>query len=114
MSPRPTAAALVEALRALNKAAWTDHPKWAAFSAETGKASELIANWDNAQRTADEDRLVTVCDQCLRASCWQGDLYCDNHKTAGTTRLPVRDLRSLGREHESYWEPARIQRIEGR
>ena len=34
--------------------------------------------------------------------------------SAGTVRLPVKELRRLDREHESYWAPDRILRIEGR
>jgi len=62
----------------------------------------------------DEDRLVTVCDKCFCASCWQGDFFCQGAISAGTVRLPVKELRRLGHEHESYWAPDRILRIEGR
>lgn len=51
----------------------------------------------------DDDRLVTVCDACLQASCWQGLFYCDAYKTAGTVDKPIRELRSLNREHPDYW-----------
>jgi len=46
---------------------------------------------------------VTVCDHCLRASCWQGKFYCDRYKDAGTTTKTVAELRELAREDPSYW-----------
>src|SRR5574338_265036 len=64
-------------------------------------------------RMIDNNRLITVCSECLQASCWQGEFYCDDYKTAGTKRLTIRELRKLDREHESYWDAARIARIEG-
>jgi len=51
-----------------------------------------------------EDRLVTVCDRCLQASCWQGEFYCDEYKTAGTVEKPISELRALALEHPSYWQ----------
>lgn len=46
----PTAAELVETLRALTRAVWLAHPVWASFSSETGIASELISKWDQAEQ----------------------------------------------------------------
>ena len=54
--------------------------------------------------TDDDNRLVTVCDACLQASCWRGIFYCDEYKTAGTVDKTVKELTALGREHPSYWE----------
>lgn len=50
-----------------------------------------------------DDRLVTVCDHCLCASCWNGIFMCSKSQTAGTTRLPISRLRELGREHPDHW-----------
>lgn len=79
-------------------------------------AVAIVGVLDNPPTVAPRDarRLITVCDACLQAACWQGEFYCDQSKTAGTVHLPVETLRKLDREHESYWEPARIARIEGR
>lgn len=49
------------------------------------------------------EQLVTVCDQCLKASCWQGEFFCDDYQTAGTFEVQVKVLRELAREHCSYW-----------
>jgi epoxyqueuosine reductase QueG len=46
---------------------------------------------------------ITVCDNCLTASCWQGILMCENHKTAGTIMMTIEELRKLNREHSVYW-----------
>jgi hypothetical protein len=51
-----------------------------------------------------EDDLITVCDNCLTASCWQGEFYCENYKSAGTTQKTRAELRERKMEHESYWK----------
>jgi hypothetical protein len=56
------------------------------------------------QRDAMDARMITVCSACLRASCWQGKLYCDRAKEAGTARMPARTLRKLLLEAPVYWE----------
>lgn len=52
-----------------------------------------------------DDRKVTVCDECLQASCWQGILLCDKARDAGPIEKTVSELRALDREHEWYWKP---------
>lgn len=54
-------------------------------------------------RMPDKRRMITVCDECLRASCWQALIMCYRSGRAGTVRLPERTLESLGREHRDYW-----------
>jgi hypothetical protein len=56
--------------------------------------------WDAQERS----ELITVCDKCLQASCWQGVFYCDDYKTAGTVQKTRRELLELNREHPSYWK----------
>lgn len=51
-----------------------------------------------------EQELITVCDSCLQASCWQGIFYCDYYKTAGIIQKTRAELRKLKREHPSYWK----------
>jgi len=46
--------------------------------------------------------LITVCDQCLRASCWQGIFMCDKAQQAGTVRERRKTLVKLKLEHPSY------------
>jgi len=46
---------------------------------------------------------VTVCDACLKASCWLGIFLCENHFNAGTKKVAVGELRKLGLEHSDYW-----------
>mgnify|MGYP006908191874 CR=1 FL=1 len=48
-------------------------------------------------------KYATVCDQCLRASCWQGMFMCDEARTAGTMDLDVRYLAMKALESPSYW-----------
>ena len=53
---------------------------------------------------AADDVLVTVCDACLRACCWQGEFMCDDARTASTFQRTVAELRAGNYgEHESYW-----------
>jgi len=51
-----------------------------------------------------DDKLVTVCDSCLCACCWQGEFYCEEFKTAGTVEKTIRELKKLNIEDSGYWE----------
>jgi hypothetical protein len=53
--------------------------------------------------TYDPSAPVTVCSECLRASCWQGIFYCEDYKRARTTRKPIAELRALKLESPDYW-----------
>jgi hypothetical protein len=53
---------------------------------------------------ADAGKMVTVCNKCLCASCWQGVFLCQDNKDAGIIELPVAALRAMNREHEEYWD----------
>lgn len=57
-------------------------------------------------RPSPEDRLVTVCEACLCAACWQAKFICQAYLTANSRRLQIRELRKLGREHSRYWTVA--------
>jgi hypothetical protein len=50
-----------------------------------------------------DDTRVTVCDNCLQASCWHGEFMCDEARGAGTIVKTVAELRKLKLENESYW-----------
>jgi hypothetical protein len=57
---------------------------------------------DEIRQIKDEDR-ITVCDNCLQASCWQGIFMCDEARDAGIVVKTVAELRKLKLENESYW-----------
>ena len=59
---------------------------------------------------AKRQRLITVCDACLRASCWHGIFFCDNYMTAGTTKKTSRELRKLNLEHPDYYSKKEVER----
>lgn len=46
---------------------------------------------------------VTVCDRCLRASCWQGEFYCDDYRIAGLIEKTRAELMALNLENSHYW-----------
>ncbi len=46
--------------------------------------------------------LITVCDKCLRASCWQGIFLCDEAVDAGTIQIRKKELMAKGLESEDY------------
>lgn len=50
------------------------------------------------------DKMITVCDHCLQASCWQYVFLCDDADIAGTKQLPVSELASLNMENPCYWK----------
>jgi hypothetical protein len=64
-----------------------------------------------AQR--DADRRVTVCAECLRASCWHGEFMCDKSRGADVTTRTVRELDALGYEHAEHYSSARVREVEG-
>ena len=49
------------------------------------------------------DKKITVCSSCLRASCWQGVFICTNHRRAGIVKMSINELRKLKLEHKDYW-----------
>lgn len=62
---------------------------------------------DRLRAKADEtisDRMVTVCDRCFRASCWNGVWPCDEYRTGGTVEKPMSELIELDLEHPDNWD----------
>lgn len=59
------------------------------------------------------DYWVTVCAECLQASCWQGEFYCQRAKSADTMRVRASYLRKARREHPSYYTRARLIEVCG-
>ena len=49
------------------------------------------------------NKMIIVCDRCLKASCFQGIFYCDDYQDAGTTEIPIEELRKMKLESEDYW-----------
>lgn len=47
---------------------------------------------------------VTVCNKCLRASCWLGKFYCEEYLTAGVVEKTKDELAKLDLEHPHYWD----------
>ena len=46
--------------------------------------------------------MITVCDSCLKASCWQGIFMCDNSMISGTLEKKKSELLELELEHQDY------------
>lgn len=61
----------------------------------------------------DDNRLITVCDSCLMATCWYWEFPCDNARYAGTIKLPISKLKELNREHPSYWTLENVEKYTG-
>lgn len=61
----------------------------------------------------DGDRRVTVCAECLTASCWHGVFMCEWAFRADITTRTVRELNELGREHPSNYSIDRVRAVEG-
>lgn len=60
---------------------------------------------------AHDNRNVTVCAACLRASCWHGVFLCDQSQTASTIRVSRTMLNKLGREHPDNYSDARLDEM---
>lgn len=46
---------------------------------------------------------VTVCSECLRACCWQGEFMCDEYYDANVVKRKISTLIKLNEEHPDYW-----------
>jgi hypothetical protein len=58
-------------------------------------------------------RKVTVCAECLRASCWHGIFLCAKSRDAGTTTRTTAELDQLDREHPSYYSAESVRAVVG-
>lgn len=61
----------------------------------------------------EENKLIEVCDKCKKASCWYGEFMCFDADIAGTIKLPIKELRKLDLEDESYWGDEKLEEIYG-
>lgn len=51
--------------------------------------------------------LITVCDQCFQASCWQAIFMCDKATNAGVVQKTREELAALNLENPCYWKTDR-------
>jgi len=49
------------------------------------------------------NKKITVCSECLTASCWQGIFMCDENQNAGTVEKTIGELKELNLENQEYW-----------
>lgn len=56
---------------------------------------------------------IMVCANCLRASCYYGEFYCEDYKTANTTIKTIGELRKLKLENSDYWKSETLQKVYG-
>lgn len=54
---------------------------------------------------------VTVCAECLHASCWHGEFMCEKARTANTTKRPASELRRRKVEHHDCFSLAAIDKV---
>lgn len=59
------------------------------------------------------DYLVTICAECLCASCWHGTFMCQKARSADVRTVKASEM-PLGPEHPSYYSPRRLLEVEGR
>ena len=57
------------------------------------------------------NRVITVCDACLTASCWHGEFMCEESRYAGTIEKTVEELNLLHLEHPSNYSKEKIEGI---
>jgi hypothetical protein len=59
-----------------------------------------------------DSRYVTVCSECLCASCWQGVFLCHKSGAAGTMDLDVRYLAARALESPEWWgDPIEVDQL---
>lgn len=60
-----------------------------------------------------DETTVFVCEECLTASCWYGEFYCEDAKGADITVRTVGELRELKLENEQAWSDEVFLKIHG-
>lgn len=60
-----------------------------------------------------EDWTVTVCSECLCASCWHGEFYCSDYRTSRPVERKASELAALRLEHPSHYSKANLAKIYG-
>lgn len=58
-----------------------------------------------------KSRKVTVCSNCLTASCWHAVFMCDASRMASTVERTVAELDAMGREHPSNYTVERVREM---
>lgn len=65
-------------------------------------------NIDYAGLRLPDDFRITVCSECKRACCWQGEFMCDGARNADIRQKTIGELKSLqpyiDGEHWEWWE----------
>jgi hypothetical protein len=62
----------------------------------------------------DENKVIEVCSECKRASCWYGMFMCEHSMEAGTELRTVKELRGMNtHESEDYWSDEIMTEIYG-
>lgn len=60
-----------------------------------------------------EKRLVQVCTECGRASCWHGDFLCNESKSAGIELKTAKELDKNNLENKDHYSLEMIKRVFG-
>ena len=55
-----------------------------------------------------ENKLVQVCDECHKASCWYKEFMCMDYLHAGVELKTVAELRVLDLENEDQWSDEKM------
>lgn len=58
-------------------------------------------------------RMITVCEECHRASCWHGEYMCDEARSCGTIEMSEEELRKLNLEHPHHYSKKKIKEVCG-
>ena len=56
---------------------------------------------------------ITVCAECLTASCWHGEIMCWDSKTADVVELERNELDQMAIEHPSHYAPDKLYKVTG-
>jgi hypothetical protein len=61
----------------------------------------------------ENNKIIEVCSECFRASCWHGEFMCDDSQSAGTVLKTVSELSSLGLENSHHYENEKLVAVYG-
>ena len=59
------------------------------------------------------DKLIEVCSECKKASCYHGEFMCDEARYAGTELMSRKELDKLKLEHPSRYSNKKLMKVFG-
>lgn len=60
-----------------------------------------------------DNKLIQVCSECKKASCWYGEWLCIDSRKANIELMTIKELKILGLENEEQWSDVKMIKVYG-